>query len=105
MAVASGISEHRTEYLEVVKNRFESVRNRYEATSGIRIDAEEYTGPGEIKCYGQMSASVSKWITGTGSASCRPITTLGAPQGYIAEGYADNSHWVSCGQATKPSNF
>merc|ERR1719273_688911 len=83
--VSSDFSEH-TEYQEIVRNR--------NLEDNAFTNAEEYTGPGEVKCYGQMSASVSKWITGTGMASCRPITTLGAPQGYIAEAYADNSHWV-----------
>ena len=46
-----------------------------------------------MKCYGEMEISLDKWTDGTGTANCRPITTTGAPQGYIADG-EDGSHWV-----------
>ena len=46
-----------------------------------------------MKCYGEMEVSLDKWDSGTGTANCRPITTTGAPQGYIADG-EDGSHWV-----------
>ena len=48
----------------------------------------------DMKCYGEMEISLNKWDSGTGTANCRPITTTGAPQGYIADG-EDGSHWVN----------
>ena len=69
MALAFGLNAN-TEYQEILNNR--NVLKGVESTANY----EEYSGPGEVKCYGQMSVTLNKakaarkWITGTGSASC-----------------------------------
>jgi len=73
------------EYREIIKRKNSKIL--------IESGREEYSGIGEMKCYGEMEISLDKWTDGTGTANCRPITTTGAPQGYIADG-EDGSHWV-----------
>merc|ERR1712088_583698 len=71
------------DYREIIKRKNSKIL--------IESGREEYSGIGDMKCYGEMEISLNKW--GTGTANCRPITTTGAPQGYIADG-EDGSHWV-----------
>ena len=60
---------------------------------GIKTGREVYQGEGSMKCYGQMSVAIEKWDDGVGTASCRPVVSGAAPQGYVADG-SDGSHWV-----------
>ena len=74
-------------------NEYQEIIDVQKSTSKDTSGREEFDGTGEVKCYGYMSVAISKWDTGTGSASCRPRFSGAAPQGYVADG-DDGSHWV-----------
>merc|ERR1712043_82804 len=60
------------EYREIIKRKNSKIL--------IESGREEYSGIGEMKCYGEMEISLDKWTDGTGTANCRPITTTEHPK-------------------------